>query len=122
MKAKELHELAFAKIEDLGIKVENKSVNKNPDYYKTKREYDLWTIIDYLVNSFSDDGDIIDGSMATTFRECAQIGAKRTIIAVHEGDNAMEILCKNPSITYDKLQKAADAAGLVITNGVFVRK
>lgn len=102
--------------------VESKSGNKNPDYYKTLKEMKLWCIIQSLLAVCPQD-ITFNETIEQYFKECSA-GVKRgTVIEVHEGDNALELLDKYKDVKdiWNKLKKACDDAGLKIEGSNIVK-
>lgn len=123
MKKNEMRDMANGKVEELGHLVESKSGNKNPDYYKTLKEYKLWCIIQGLLEDMGE-GDVhISYLTETYFKECAAGIKRAVVIEVHEGDNVMELLEKYDGIKdiYKKLKKACEDAGLRIDGPTIVK-
>lgn len=125
MKITEMKIMAQVKCEELEMLVDVKSGNKNPDYYKTLKELKLWCIIQALLNASYDREDemYLNETIETYFKELAQ-GIKRgTVIEVHEGDNALELLDKYKDVkdVWNKLKKACDDAGLKIVGSNVVK-
>ena len=123
MKKNEMLDMAIGKVEELGHLVESKSGNKNPDYYKTLKEYKLWCIIQGLLENM-EEGDVpISYLTETYFKECAAGIKRAVVIEVHEGDNVMELLEKYDGVKdiYKKLKKACEDAGLMIDGPTIVK-
>ena len=111
------------KVKELEALVEAKSGNKNPDYYKTLKEMKLWCIIQALLAMPGDDDVTFSDTIMKYFEECSA-GIKRgTVIEVHEGDNALELLDKYKDVKdiWNKLKKACDDAGLKIVGSDIVK-
>lgn len=114
---------AQRKVAELEMLVSVKSGNKNPDYYKTLKEMKLWRIIQALLAMTGDDDVTFNNTIMEYFEECSA-GIKRgTVIEVHEGDNALELLDKYKDVKdiWNKLKKACDDAGLKIVGSDIVR-
>lgn len=120
MTAETLYELACAKREELGNKVAIKASNKNPDYYKTKREYDLWCVITALLDWTAEDDVPFTEEMETLFKTLSSLEKKVVKIEVHPGDSLLELLQKynNVNDVYNKLMKAIADNGFTVDNGV----
>lgn len=111
------------KVKELEMLVSVKSGNKNPDYYKTLKEMKLWRIIQALLAMPGDDDVTFNDTIMEYFEECSA-GIKRgTVIEVHEGDNALELLDKYKDVKdiWNKLKKACDDAGLKIVGSDIVK-
>ena len=122
MKRNEMAMKAQNKVKELEMLVDVKSGNKNPDYYKTLKEMKLWRIIQTLLAMLDDDVTFNDTIMEY-FEECST-GIKRgTVIEVHEGDNALELLDKYKDVKdiWNKLKKACNDAGLKIVGSNVVK-
>lgn len=124
MKQIEMAEMAQNKCIELKQVVAAKSGNKNPDYYKTLKEFKLWKIIAGLINDMEVGEIRINNTLQSYFVELSQ-GIKRgTVIEVHEGDNVLELLDKYKDVkdVWNKLRKACDEAGLKIAGLDIVRE
>lgn len=123
MKKNEMLDMANGKTTELGYLVDSKSGNKNPDYYKTLKEYKLWCIIQGLLEDMGDGEVHISHLTETYFKECAAGIKRAVVIEVHEGDNVMELLEKYDGVKdiYKKLKKACEDAGLRIDGPTIVK-
>ena len=123
MKKNEMLGMANGKVEELGHLVESKSGNKNPDYYKTLKEYKLWCIIQGLLENMGEEDVHISYLTETYFKECAAGIKRAVVIEVHEGDNVMDLLEKYDGVKdiYKKLKKACEDAGLRIDGPTIVK-
>lgn len=123
MKRIEMAMVAQNKATELEYLVEAKSGNKNPDYYKTLKEMKLWCIIQSLLSMPGDEDVTFNDTIMKYFEECSA-GIKRgTVIEVHEGDNALELLDKYKDVkdVWNKLKKACEDAGLKIEGSTIVK-
>ena len=112
-------EMMENKLAELEALVEKKSGNKNPDYYKTQREYKLFQYL-YL----SERGEGIPQDMEEWFISYLK-GVQRTAVIVQEGDALMSLLKKYEETKdiYNKIMKAAEKEGLILNaEGAFVRR
>lgn len=124
MKTIEMHEAAVTKCCELERIVSAKSGNKNPDYYKTLREYKLWTIIEAILLDTTSEEVHLGEVPEQFFKECSMGIKKGVTIEVHEGDNALDLLAKYDGVKdiWNKILKACDDAGLKIKGSDIVRK
>ena len=123
MNRNEMAMKAQNKVKELEMLVDVKSGNKNPDYYKTLKEMKLWSIIQALLAMPGDDDVTFNDTIMEYFKECSA-GIKRgTVIEVHEGDNALELLDKYKDVKdiWNKLKKACDDTGLKIVGSNVVK-
>ena len=123
MKAVEMRTMAENKVAELEQVLVTKAGNKNPDYYKTQKEYRLWMIIYGLLNDMGEGEIHINEDVQKYFTELSQ-GIKRPIIVeVHEGDNVLELLDKYNGVkdVYNKIKKACADAGLKIEGSSIVK-
>ena len=123
MKRNEMAMKAQNKVKELEMLVDIKSENKNPDYYKALKEMKLWRIIQTLLTMLDGDDVTFNDTIMEYFEECSA-GIKRgTVIEVHEGDNALELLDKYKDVkdVWNKLKKACDDAGLKIVGSDIVK-
>lgn len=123
MNANEMLKSSTHKVYELESLVSAKSGNKNPDYYKTLKEYKLWYIIDQLILDIGEGEIHLDEAATQYFKECSE-GIKRGVqIEVHEGDNALELLNKYEGVKdlWNKIKKACDSAGLKIVGSSIVK-
>ena len=123
MKKNEMLDMANGKTTELVHLVDSKSGNKNPDYYKTLKEYKLWCIIQGLLEDMGDGEVHVSHLTETYFKECAAGIKRAVVIEVHEGDNVMELLEKYDGVKdiYKKLKKACEDAGLMIDGPTIVK-
>lgn len=123
MKRIEMAIMAQTKATELEQLVDVKSGNKNPDYYKTLKEMKLWCIIQALLAMPGDDDVVFNDTIMKYFEECAAGVKHGTVIEVHEGDNALELLDKYKDVKdiWNKIKKACDNAGLKIVGSDIVR-
>lgn len=124
MKNITMKELAQNKCKEMELIVACKSGNKNPDYYKSLKEFKLWQIITGLLNTMEDDKEIkINATLQDYFIELSQGGKRGTQIIVQEGDNVLQLLDKYKDIkdVWNKLKKACDESGLKIVGSDIVR-
>jgi hypothetical protein len=99
-----------AKVAELKALVEKKSDNKNPDYYKTQREFHLWTLIEGALYGN------VDEALLNKLLE----GGNRKTFEIHEGDNAFEIMKKH-DLKLEQLEKAMAANGLKLQGYTIVK-
>ena len=123
MTKNEMLDMAIGKTTELGLLVESKSGNKNPDYYKTLKEHKLWYFIQGLLEDMEDGEVHISYLTETYFKECAAGIKRAVVIEVHEGDNVMELLEKYDGVKdiYKKLKKACEDTGLMIDGPTIVK-
>ena len=103
-------ERVIAKVTELKALVEKKSGNKNPDYYKTQREYNLWTLIEGALYGNVDEAllnKLLEGGNKKTFE-------------IHAGDNAFEVM-KKYDLKYEQFTKALVANGLKLEGSTVVK-
>ena len=103
-------ERVIAKVAELKALTEKKSGNKNPDYYKTQKEYHLWSLLC---------GALYGGFDEALFNKLLEGGNKKTY-ELHAGDNVFEVMQKY-NLKYDQLQKALTANGLKLEGQLIVR-
>jgi hypothetical protein len=103
-------ERIVAKVAELKALTEKKSGNKNPDYYKTQREFHLWTLIEGALYGN------IDEALLNKLLE----GGNRKTFEIHEGDNAFEIM-KKYELKFEQLEKAMAANGLKLRGYTIVK-
>lgn len=123
MKAVEMRTMAENKVAELEQVLVTKAGNKNPDYYKTQKEYRLWMIIYGLLNDMGEGEIHINEDVQKYFTELSQ-GIKRPVVVeVHEGDNVLELLDKYNGVkdVYNKIKKACADAGLKIEGSSIVK-
>lgn len=123
MKAVEMRTMTENKVAELEQVLVTKAGNKNPDYYKTQKEYRLWMIIYGLLNDMGEGEIHINEDVQKYFTELSQ-GIKRPIVVeVHEGDNVLELLDKYNGVkdVYNKIKKACADAGLKIEGSSIVK-
>lgn len=109
------------KMAELAQLVEKKSGNKNPDYYKTLKEYRMLRVIVGLIdNNIGIDQDTL--AWLENYSKGSATGNK-IVIAVHEGDNVLELLDKYNDVKdiYNRIKKAVDEAGLKIVGSSIVK-
>ena len=123
MKKNEMLDMAIGKTTELCHLVEAKSGNKNPDYYKTLKEYKLWCIIQGLLEDMGD-GEVHISPLTETYFKELSAGIKRAVvIEVHEGDDTLQLLEKYDGVkdVYKKIKKACEDAGLKIEGSTIVK-
>lgn len=103
-------ERVVAKVAELKALTEKKSGNKNPDYYKTQKEYHLWSL---LCGALYGDFD------EALFNKLLEGGNRKTF-EIHEGDNAFEIM-KKYDLKLEQLEKAMVANGLKLQGFTIVK-
>lgn len=103
-------ERVIAKVAELKALTEKKSGNKNPDYYKTQKEYHLWSL---LCGALYGDFD------EALFNKLLEGGNKKTY-ELHAGDNAFEIM-KKYDLKLEQLEKAMTANGLKLQGFTIVK-
>lgn len=103
-------ERVIAKVAELKALTEKKSGNKNPDYYKTQKEYHLWSL---LCGALYGDFD------EALFNKLLEGGNRKTF-EIHEGDNAFEIM-KKYDLKLEQLEKAMVANGLKLQGFTIVK-
>ena len=103
-------ERVVAKVAELKALTEKKSGNKNPDYYKTQKEYHLWSL---LCGALYGDFD------EALFNKLLEGGNKKTY-ELHVGDNVFEVMQKY-NLKYDQLQKALITNGLKLEDQLIVK-
>lgn len=103
-------ERVVAKVAELKALAEKKSGNKNPDYYKTQREYQLWSLINGALYGDFDEA-LLNKLLA---------GGNRKTFEVHEGDNAFEIM-KKYDLKLEQLEKAMAANGMKLQGFTIVK-
>lgn len=107
------------KVAELAQLVAGKAGKKNPDYYKTLKEYRMAKAIYGLL------GAGIDKDTQDWLEEYSTgvTGVNKIAIVVHEGDNVLELLDKynNVKDVYNKIKKAAEEAGLKIVGSTIVK-
>ena len=107
------------KVAELAQLVEKKSGNKNPDYYKTLKEFRLVRVVVGLL------GAGIDQDTQTWLEEYSQssVTGNRIVIPVKEGDNVLDIMDKHQDVKdiWNRVKKAVSDAGLRIEGSVIVK-
>lgn len=123
MKKNEMLNMAISKVEELGHLVESKSGNKNPDYYKTLKEMELWCIIQSLLSMPGDEDVTFNDTIMKYFEECSAGIKRAVVIEVHEGDDTLQLLEKYDGVkdVYKKIKKACEDAGLKIEGSTIVK-
>ena len=103
------------KVNELEDRVEKKSGNKNPDYYKTLNEFKLWCAIKLLATE--------PESEATEeyITKLAQPMAQKTVIEVNEGDNFLDLTKKYINKPGSAILKAIEAAGFKLDGMTVVK-
>lgn len=107
------------KVAELAQLVAGKAGKKNPDYYKTLKEYRMAKTIYGLLGAGIDKDTqewLEEYSSGTT-------GGNKIVIDVHEGDNVLVLLDKynNVKDVYNRIKKAVDEAGLKIEGSSIVK-
>ena len=109
------------RVEELAQLVEKKSGNKNPDYYKTLKEYRMLKVIVGLI----DNNIGIDQDTQSWLEEYSQGSASgnKIVIEVKEGDNVLELMDKYESVkdVWNRIKDAVAKAGLRIEGSVIVK-
>lgn len=123
MKAAEMLTLVQNKADVCGKAVLAKAGNKNPDYYKTQKEFRMWKIIQSLLEDIGEGEVHITEEVQNYFSLLTMDGPNKIVIEVHEGDNALELLDKYKDVKdiWNKLKKACDNAGLKIVGSSVVK-
>lgn len=107
------------KVAELAQLVAGKAGKKNPDYYKTLKEYRMAKTIYGLL------GAGINANTQKWLEDYASgnTGVNKIVIAVHEGDNVLELLDKYNDVKdiYNRIKKAVDEAGLKIVGSSIVK-
>ncbi len=103
-------ERVIAKVAELKALVEKKSGNKNPDYYKTQKEYHMWSLLSGALYGDFDE---------TLFNKLLEGGNKKTY-EIHAGDNVFEVMQKY-NLKYEQLQKALATNGLKLEGQLVVK-
>lgn len=103
-------ERVVAKVAELKALTEKKSGNKNPDYYKTQKEYHMWSLLS---------GALYGGFDEALFNKLLEGGNRKTF-EIHEGDNAFEIM-KKYDLKLEQLEKAVVANGLKLQGLTIVK-
>ena len=110
------------KVAELAQLVESKAGKKNPDYYKTLKEYRMARVIYGLL------GAGIDADTQKWLEEYSSgvTGTNKIVIVVQEGDMIMDLMQKYEDVkdVYHRMMKAADEVGLKpdFAKGIFVKK
>lgn len=91
MKAKEMALIAQGKCIELENLVAVKSINKNPDYYKTLKEFKLWQVITGLINDMGAGEVHINETLQDYFLELSADTKHIVKIDVEEGDNIKDV-------------------------------
>ena len=103
--------VALGKVKEL---VEKKSSNKNPDYYKTLKEYKMWKVIYNLVSLNDITGEItLDKEVEQMFNELIE-GGNKTFISLEEGDDVIEYMAAHPTVKYENIKKHLEKKGLTL--------
>lgn len=109
------------KVTELAQLVEKKAGNKNPDYYKTLKEYRMLKVIVGLI----DNNIGIDQDTQSWLEEYSKSSAtgNKIVIEVKEGDNVLELLDKYDGVrdVYNRIKKAVEEAGLKIEGSSIVK-
>ena len=123
MKAAEMLTLVQNKVDVCGKAVLAKSGNKNPDYYKTQKEFRMWKIVQGLLEDMGEGEVHLTEEVQGYFSLLTMGDSNRVVIEVHEGDNALELLDKYKDVkdVWNKIKKVCDAAGLKIVGSSVVK-
>ena len=109
------------RVTELAQLVEKKKDNKNPDYYKTLKEYRMLRVIVGLI----DNNIGIDQDTQAWLEDYSKGSAtgNKVVIVVKEGDNVLELMDKYQDVkdVYNRIKKAAAEVGLRLDGGVIVK-
>lgn len=115
MKTREMNDKVVAVMDRIEELVEKKSSNKNPDYYKTLKEYKMWRVIYNLVILNDITGEIdLDKEVEQMFNELIEGGNKKTFISLEEGDDVIEYMAAHPTVKYENIKKYLEKKGLIL--------
>jgi len=121
METIEMIEGLTRRVTELAQLVEKKAGNKNPDYYKTLKEYRMLRVIVGLI----DNNIGIDQDTQTWLEEYSKGSAtgNKIVIEVKEGDDVLELMEKYKDVkdVYNRIKKAAAEVGLHLDGGVIVK-
>lgn len=123
MKAAEMLTLVQNKVDVCGKAVLAKSGNKNPDYYKTQKEFRMWKIVQGLLEDMGEGEVHLTEEVQGYFSLLTMGDSNRVVIEVHEGDNVLELLDKYKDVkdVWNKIKKVCDTAGLKIVGSSVVK-
>ncbi len=108
-----MRDAVIAKVNEVATLVEKKSGNKNPDYYKTLKEYKLWKVVDNLMAIIKTDV-VLDKDVEQMFNELIEGGNKKVFIQLNEGDDVIEYMSSHPTIKYESIKKYLEKNGLTL--------